>query len=96
MSVNENLIKSETFAGTDPSSPTRKRLEGDFGSIKVSYNYEQTAEDSPKEIFIAIDDSLFTDRHAMLSLDPEQALELLTHLNDLLGKPMGYAAYAAG
>lgn len=94
--MNTDLVNEKTFKGTDLASQTRKRTGDNFGNIKVSYNYEQTDESSSKEVFILVEDALFKDKYSMVGLDPDVALELLHHLNDLLGKPMGYAAYAAG
>lgn len=87
-------VHEAKFKGTDLTSPTRKRKEGNFGTLTVSYNYDQIDETSPKEIFILVDDALLRDKFSMMALDPDEALALLEHLNELLGRPYTYPAFA--
>lgn len=86
----EDTYRAREFKGCDMSSPTRKNTTRDWGGVQVGYNYENG---DHGEILIVVDNAL-TRGHAMTLLDKGKATDLLLHLNDLLGNPLGYAPTA--
>jgi hypothetical protein len=58
--------------------------------VQVGYNYENG---DHGEVLIVVSNAL-TRGSAMTLLDKGTATDLLLHLNDLLGKPLGYAPTA--
>lgn len=82
----------ERFYGVDPSAELRKRP-GQFGTLSLGLNYPESSNN--KEIFFGVDDCLTT-KFAMLTMSPEAAMDVLVHLNSLLGNPLSHPATAGG
>jgi len=87
--MSDDVYNTKDFPGTDLSSPTRKRQQA-FGGIEAGYNYENG--DHGEVLLVTID--AMNGSRSMVVLTEGKTLELLNHLNDLLGKPMGYAPTA--
>lgn len=66
---------------------------GTEGFIEVGYNFDQRHSKS-KQIYVTVEDE--DDCRAGVLLTEKTALEVLHHLNELLGRPLSTPAYAAG
>lgn len=90
--ITDTTYQTAEFKGCDMSSPTRKNTTRDWGGVQVGYNYENG---DHGEVLIVVDNAL-TKGSAMTLLSKPTAMDLLLHLNDLLGNPLSHPATAGG
>lgn len=84
-----SAYNEKEFSGTDYTRAKRK-TPSDWGSVRVGYNY---TDGEFGEILVEVHQP-----HGSIpqvALDKSRAMDLLAHLNNLLGNPLSHPATAA-
>lgn len=83
-----SAYNEKEFSGTDYTRAKRK-TPSDWGTVRVGYNY---TDGEFGEILVEVHQPQGS--IPQVALDRSKAMDLLVHLNELLGKPLGHAPSA--